>query len=161
MVSGPEWRPRPAGESSAHGVRRDGENSPPDHGSSDRRFRPEHRLRRRRDFERVLSGGVRLNAQVVTIVLRPNGADHSRLGVAVSRRVARRAVARHHLKRQIRESFRHNAARLKGLDVVVIANSGAHAMDSKGLRRVLARAWERADRRIHRESVPASETRDA
>ena len=126
-------------------MRRDGADSPPDRKPADRRFRPTQRLRRRRDFERIFSGGIRLNAHVLTIIVRPNDAGQSRLGLAVSRRVARRAVARHRLKRQIRESFRHNAERLAGLDVVVIAKSGAERMDSKRFRGALADAWERAD----------------
>ena len=97
----------------------------------------------------------------MTIILCPNGAEHSRLGTSVSRRVARRAVARNRIKRQIRESFRHNAERLKGLDVVVIARSGAQTMDSNRLRHVLARAWERADSRVRRAGTPTRETRSA
>ena len=86
----------------------------------------------------------------MTIIVRPNGADQSRLGLAVPRRVARRAVDRHRLKRHIRESFRYSAERLAGLDVVVIARSGAAKMDSKHFRDVMARAWERAHGRVRR-----------
>ena len=84
----------------------------------------------------------------MTIIVRPNGAEQSRLGLAVPRRVARHAVVRHRLKRQIRESFRHTAEHLAGLDIVVIAKSGAGTMDSKRFRGVLAKAWERAAGRV-------------
>ena len=86
----------------------------------------------------------------MTIIVRPNGADQSRLGLAVPRRVARRAVDRHRLKRQIRESFRCSAERLVGLDIVVIARPGAEKMDSKHFRGVMARAWERVRGRVRR-----------
>ena len=142
-------------------MRRVGEDFPPDRKPDDRRFRPEQRLRRRRDFDNAFTSGIRLNAQVVTIILRPNGSDHSRLGLSVSRRVARHAVARHRLKRHIRESFRHNAARLTGLDVVVVARSGAPKMDSQRFRSLLAGAWERADSRMRRSRVEKPATRDA
>ena len=82
--------------------------------------------------------------QVVTVVVRPNDAHHPRLGLAVPRRVARRAVARHRLKRQIRESFRHNTDRLSGLDIVVLARPGAERTPSTRFRGLLARAWDRA-----------------
>ena len=101
-------------------------------------------MRRRKEFEKVLSGGTRVNAQVMTLVLRPNGVNYPRLGLAVPRHAARGAVARHRLKRQIRESFRHHAEHLAGFDVVVIARSGAEKMDSKRFRKVLASAWARA-----------------
>ena len=125
------------------GVRREGADSLPEHKLPVRRFGPERRLRRRKDFARIFSGGFRLNLQVVTIVARPNGADHPRLGLAVSRRVARRAVVRHRLKRHIRESFRHHAEHLAGLDIVVLANSGAQKMDSRQLGGLLTRGWNR------------------
>ena len=132
------------------GVRRDEADSLPECSPTDRRFRPKHRLRRRKDFVRAFSGGVRLSARVVTIVVHPNGMNHPRLGLAVGRRVARRAVARHRLKRQIRESFRHHAERLGGLDVVVVVNPGAEKMDSKRFGELTARQWERAARLTHR-----------
>ena len=80
----------------------------------------------------------------MTLVLRPNGVNHPRLGLAVPRRAVRGAVARHRLKRRIRESFRHHTEHLAGLDIVVIARSGAEKMDPKRFRDVLARAWLRA-----------------
>ncbi len=101
-------------------------------------------MRRRKEFRRILSGGARLNAQAMTFVLRPNGLSQPRLGLAVPRRVARSAVARHRLKRRIRESFRHHVEHLAGLDVVVIARPGVGTMDAKRIRDVLASAWTRA-----------------
>ena len=57
-----------------------------------------------------------------------------------------RAVDRHRLKRHIRESFRHNVERLRGLDVVVLANSGVEKMESRRFAELLARQWKRAER---------------
>ena len=91
---------------------------------------------------------------VVTVVVRPNDAPHPRLGLAVPRRVARRAVVRHRLKRQIRESFRHNTERLSGLDIIVLTRPGAEKMTSTRMRGLLARAWDRAHA-----LVPGFETR--
>ena len=88
----------------------------------------------------------------MTIVVRPNGVHHPRLGLAVARRVMSRAVDRHRLKRHIRESFRHNIERLRGLDIVVIANSGVEKMQSKTLGKTLARQWDRAARRVARDA---------
>jgi len=112
-------------------------------------------LRRRKEFDRVFSGGTRFNAQVMTLVLRPNGIHHPRLGLAVPRRAVRGAVARHRLKRRIRESFRHHAEHLAGIDVVVIARSGAEKMDSKRFRNVLASAWARAGASMRRSGTRA------
>jgi len=136
-------------------VRRDDTDSLPEREFSDRRFRPEFRLRQQKEFKRVLSGGTRLNAQVMTLVLRSNGTRHPRLGLAVPRRAVRRAVARHRLKRRIRESFRHHTEHLAGLDIVVIARAGAEKMDSKRFRTLLASAWVRANARVRRRGAGA------
>ena len=85
------------------------------------------------------------------IVVRPNGATHPRLGLAVARRVMSRSVDRHRLKRLVRESFRHNIERLRGLDIVVIANPGVEKIQSRAFSELLARLWERVARRMHRE----------
>ena len=94
----------------------------------------------------MFSGGKRLNAQVLTVVVRPNDVVRHRLGLAIGRRVVPRSVDRHKLKRRIRESFRHDLERLRGLDVVVLGRSGIEAMDSRQIRQLLARQWERAAR---------------
>ena len=153
MASGVEWRPRRVAGSSARGVRRDEADSLPERGSSARGFGPERRLRRRRDFTQIFSGGRRLTTQVVTFVVHPNGVSYPRLGLAVPRRVARRAVARNRLKRRIRESFRLHAEHLGGVDVVVLVHRGAQTMDSAGFCGVLARQWERVMRRVQRKDT--------
>lgn len=105
-------------------------------------------MRRRKDFTQAFCGGVRLNAGVVAIIVRPNGMSHPRLGLAVARRVVPLAVVRHRLKRRIRESFRHNAARLGGLDVVVLARPGVEKMKPERLADLLERLWVRAACRL-------------
>ena len=125
-------------------MQRDASGSLPERGSPDRRFGAERRLRRRGDFTKTFTGGIRLNARGVTLVVRPNGTNHPRLGLAVARRVVSRAVARHRLKRRIRESFRHNVEHLGGLDVVVLARPGIEKLESRYLRELLARQWKRA-----------------
>jgi ribonuclease P protein component len=48
-----------------------------------------------------------------------NGSAFARLGIVVSKRVARRAVDRSYLKRLIRETFRREQTKLAGFDVLV------------------------------------------
>ncbi len=83
-------------------------------------FRPHERLRRKRDFDRVCTGGEFRRGRYFGVRFAPNGLPHSRLGVAMARRW-RKAVERNRAKRLVREAFRTNKHRLpKGLDIVVI-----------------------------------------
>jgi ribonuclease P protein component len=59
------------------------------------------------------------SGQWFQIYARPNGADRARLGVVVSKRVMKKAVARNYYKRLARDVFRHECTRLPGLDFVV------------------------------------------
>jgi len=73
----------------------------------------------------------------------PNELDHPRLGLAISRKAARHAVARNRIKRQIRESFRHWQSALGGLDVVVVGRAGVATLKNKDLNLLLEQLWTR------------------
>jgi ribonuclease P protein component len=67
-----------------------------------------------------------------------------RLGVAVSRKVDKRAVGRNRIKRLARECFRGERADLPAGDYVLIAQPGSSALDSATLRSQFAALFERA-----------------
>lgn len=69
--------------------------------------------------------------------------DTARVGMAVSRRVSKRAVVRNRIKRQIRESFRHRLDALPSFDVMVVARGSAANQDNAVLRADLDRLWQR------------------
>ena len=69
--------------------------------------------------------------------------DQARLGMAVSRRVSKRAVDRNRIRRQIRESFRLWRNRLEAMDYVVVARSAARQADRRALRDKLEQLWQR------------------
>lgn len=56
-------------------------------------------------------------------------ADESRLGMAVSRKVGK-SHERNHIKRRVREWFRHRRPEMVLVDVVVIAREGAALLGS-------------------------------
>jgi ribonuclease P protein component len=73
-----------------------------------------------------------------------NGDAVARLGIVVSKRIARRAVDRSYAKRLIRETFRREQQRLIGYDVLVrprrlLSRADASAATSE-LRSLLAAA---------------------
>ncbi|GAA0247739.1 hypothetical protein GCM10009126_11570 [Rhodanobacter caeni] len=56
---------------------------------------------------------------------RDNELGHARLGLAVSKRVSKRAVERNRIKRLVRESFRQVRHRLPAVDLMVMAREQA------------------------------------
>jgi ribonuclease P protein component len=66
-----------------------------------------------------------------------------RLGLAVARKVDRRAVGRNRIKRIARESFRLARAGLPPLDIVLLARPEAARASSAELRADLAVLWHR------------------
>lgn len=82
------------------------------------RLTDRERLRRRPDFLRVQERGVRARGRYMTIIVRANGLDVSRLGVVATRRLGG-AVRRNRSKRLARELYRHNKPH-PGLDVVIL-----------------------------------------
>jgi ribonuclease P protein component len=79
------------------------------------------RLSRDADFQRALRQGCRKPRGPLTFHIHPNDLKHCRLGLSIGRRFGS-AVARHRLKRLLREAFRLSQHDLPaGYDIVVTA----------------------------------------
>jgi ribonuclease P protein component len=63
--------------------------------------------------------------------------------LAVDKRRAARAGDRNRIKRIVRESFRHHAAQLPAVDIVVLARSNTAACANTRLHTSLAGHWQR------------------
>jgi ribonuclease P protein component len=74
---------------------------------------------------------------------RPNGLDHARLGLAISKRVSKRAVERNRIKRLVRESFRRTRLGLPPIDLVVMAREAAAGVPGTELLAELEALWRR------------------
>jgi ribonuclease P protein component len=93
----------------------------------DQRLRPVERLRHPREFQRVFQHGKKLVAPTFVLYILPTSASHSRLGLAVSKRVGK-AVVRNRIKRRLRELFRQHKTLLQpAYDVVFVARREAAA----------------------------------
>lgn len=79
----------------------------------------------------------------MTVLAAANNSAGPRLGLVVSRRAARTAVARNRVKRQIRESFRRVQAELGAFDIVVIGRPGITLLDNRTLAWSLERLWKK------------------
>lgn len=84
------------------------------------RYGPDRRLHRKREYAAAFARGVTVRDPILKVVAIENGLGRTRLGTAVTKRVARRAVDRNRARRRIREAFRAALPLLPaGLDLVV------------------------------------------
>lgn len=107
------------------------------------RFPPAARLRHPRAFRSVFETGSRHVDGCFVVIAAANNQGRPRLGLAISKRRARRAVDRNRIKRLARESFRAHARQLPGVDIVVLARSKTSARDNQSLYLSFAWHWQR------------------
>lgn len=95
------------------------------------------------DFRQVFNAGKRHRGTEFTVIARANELEYPRLGLAISRRSAARAVDRNRLKRLVRETFRTSVVRLHPVDIVVQATPTARLKPNDRLVDALDEAWLR------------------
>lgn len=101
------------------------------------------RIRRAGDFAALRHASGRFGGRCFSVRYRPNGLDHARLGLAISKRVSKRAVERNRIKRLLRESFRRARAQLPPIDVVVMAREAAAGLPGHELLAEIDALWRR------------------
>jgi ribonuclease P protein component len=109
------------------------------------------RIAKRRDFLRAYDQGRKEFARLSTVFTIPNGLDHPRLGITVTKK-AGKAHDRNRLRRWVREIYRRSRTTVglldQGIDLVVNVKPAAAGCTfqefSEDLKRVLARVSRRA-----------------
>jgi len=79
----------------------------------------------------------------MTLLAISNEQGNPRLGLVISRKAARTAVARNRIKRQVRESFRHLQQQLGGLDIVAIGRPGIALQANRDFAESLESLWNK------------------
>lgn len=89
---------------------------------------PEARLRNKKDIGRCQKLGKKLHAKHFLLLVHPSDSGKSRLAVAVTTKLEKRAVVRNTIKRRIREVFRTSqSCFVKPIDVLVVARRGVQS----------------------------------
>ena len=95
------------------------------------------------DYSAVFGKNKRLSDRYWTILVYRNETAQTRIGLAVAKKRAKRAVDRNRLKRIVRESFRHSKEKLTGTDIVVMNRDDTVKASNFELRDSLARLFEK------------------
>jgi ribonuclease P protein component len=109
-------------------------------------FPRSHRLLAGAEYSRVFGGADRSSDRFFTVLARTGQQSTARLGLAVSRRVAPRAVDRNRLRRLAREAFRQ--LELAALDYVVMAKKDAVTSPNPTVRSSLDGHFLRLSKRV-------------
>lgn len=73
-----------------------------------------------------------------------------RLGLAISKKNAKRAVDRNRIKRLIRESFRQNRSKLPAIDLVIMAKPVTKNADNQQIFQSLEQHWHKLAQKFHK-----------
>jgi ribonuclease P protein component len=100
------------------------------------------RLTRPAEFQHVFKHcQYRVSNRWITLLAVPNHREFTRLGLAISRKVARTAVARNRVKRVSRESFRKRQYELGALDVVILGRNDLTNQSKRVLGTAMDNLW--------------------
>jgi len=84
-----------------------------------------NRLRKTNDFKRVFKNGKGVKADNMFVKVRPNKEGAIRIGIIVSKKVAKRAVDRNRIRRILSEGIRAHIHKIKqGRDIVMVVLPG-------------------------------------
>jgi ribonuclease P protein component len=119
-------------------------------------FPSRYKLLKTDEFSSVFSFRRRIFGECLAMYYQPNRLGHPRLGIVISRKTARRAVARNYMRRVLREWFRLNQEKLGGLDLVVKVQKPYSRTDFCSIQEEL----QRLSGRLQRESTKGLEKTD-
>ena len=112
------------------------------------RFSKTNRLQQAAEYQNVFERPVKAADKYFTVLAKLNSGHEPRLGLAISKKNVRHAVARNRLKRLVRESFRNHKTELMKLDVVVLAKTAATNVDNLTLLNSLSVHWKTLNRKF-------------
>jgi ribonuclease P protein component len=109
--------------------------------SSKLRLTSELKLLTAENYKNVFAKAERFGNRSFTVLARENGLDHARLGLAISKKCAKRAVDRNRIKRHFRESFRLNQHTLPSVDIIAMCKPSALLLDNANMREQIESQW--------------------
>ena len=106
-------------------------------------FPPQLRLKKPAEYKKVFAKPVKSSDTYFTLLAIQNNFDHPRLGLAIAKKIIKKAVHRNVIKRAVRENFRIQQKNLGNIDIVVLARKEAVDAPLELLRKSLEKHWLR------------------
>jgi ribonuclease P protein component len=104
---------------------------------------PEARLRRKFDIARCQNKGTKIHCKHFLILFIPSEASTSRLAIAVTTKLEKRATVRNLIKRRVREVFRAlRGSFVKPIDLVIVARRDVQSCHFDDYKRELYGAFK-------------------
>ena len=114
------------------------------------RFQRQQRLLNAADYTQVFDKvDAKISHNAFLILAQHSSASvPARLGLIAAKKNLRQANQRNTFKRIVRESFRLHQQDLTGINLIVMARSGANQLDRAQLRKALDQTWPRLFKRL-------------
>jgi ribonuclease P protein component len=104
-------------------------------------FPPTLRLKKAAEFKAVFANPVKSSDRYFTLLATCNEHGHPRIGLAIAKKMVKRAVDRNAIKRTVRECFRLHQGMIANFDIVVLAKKDTVGAEPKLLRESLQKHW--------------------
>lgn len=105
-------------------------------------FRRTRRLVKKAEFNRVFNKAQKISWGCITLLYKPNLLSHARIGFAISKRFAAKAVLRNKIRRILKESFRVQM-HLPAYDLVVLLNKTCDKQSIDNLQQNIEQLWQK------------------
>jgi ribonuclease P protein component len=105
-------------------------------------FSKAYRLVSKQDFQSVFARSTRISGSSLLALCCSSLSENPRLGMVISKRYVKTAVARNRIKRVIRESFRHHLKQLGGLDIIVLPRKTWSTETQQQLQDEMKKLWQ-------------------
>ena len=99
------------------------------------------RLLKAAEFKKVFTNPVKSTDHYFTLLATPSESGSPRLGLAIAKKMIKRAVDRNLIKRTVRESFRLQQQNIGSIDIVALAKKEALDASPEVLRKSLETHW--------------------
>jgi len=107
-----------------------------------------NRLTKRKDFGEIHQQGQITRGRLMMLRAKRNNLKYSRVGIIVSKKVAKKATQRNKIKRRMRQIIREKILLHSGYDFVIILKHNAASVNYEELKDDWQRVWADINQKI-------------